>query len=244
MEFEIVKSTHNGGREHNEDSCAFIRTNTGILLVLADGMGGHQGGEFASQYFCEAIIESASMLSSSPLPETADNMVQMISAAAQAMALRLATNHPGLDAHTTCVMAWLSDQQTLCAHVGDSRCYLLNRERVVWHTRDHSVAQLLVSQGEITQDEAATHPDQSKLYRSIGISGKPKPTFKHLQPLAADDALLLCSDGLWTSITDDELITLAIDQDPQQAIDTIVSTAVKRGGAEGDNVTALMVRNV
>lgn len=242
MLLKIAYTTHQGGRRNNQDYYAYKMVGDGALLVLADGMGGHQHGELASRFFCEACIEQLDPLCQALADDPRAAIKQLVMQAAEAMQQRLHAESPGVDAHTTCNLCWVSDQHLISAHVGDSRLYRFANQELIWRTTDHSITQLLVMQGEITVEEAVQHPDQSKLYRSIGPSGEPKPTVKSLPPLEAGELLLLCSDGLWTETSESQMLALTDAEPLQQALVSLVDETAVRVGSRSDNITALAAR--
>lgn len=242
MLLKIAYSTHQGGRRNNQDYYAYKEVEDGALLVLADGMGGHQHGELASHFFCEACIEQLQPLRKALADDPCTAIKQLVVEAAEAMQQHLHDESPGVDAHTTCNLCWVSDQQVVSAHVGDSRLYRFSSEELIWRTSDHSITQLLVMQGEITEEEAVRHPDQSKLYRSIGPSGEPKPSVKSLPPLESGELLLLCSDGLWTETSESQMMALVNAEPLQQALESLVDETAVRVGTSSDNITALAAR--
>ncbi len=242
MPFDIALSTHVGGRQPNEDFCTFAKTATGLFLVLADGMGGHQAGELASHYFCEAAVANLPRHDNPFAQSPKETMEELLQSATRSFQEHLAAQHPGVDAHTTCVLAWLDNDRCVVAHVGDSRLYHLTPERIAWRTRDHSIAQLLLDQGEISEEELKTHPDQGALYRSIGPKDTPRPSITLLAGLKPGAAVLVCSDGFWTHAPEADMLALINSNDLAAALDTLVATVAECAGEDGDNVTALCAR--
>lgn len=241
----FAETTHIGGRENNQDYCAHLFTDAGDLLAVADGLGGHEGGELASRYFCENLIALASenieALKQSP-EKTLDTL---ISDAVAEMRTTIEQQHANVDAHTTCAIIWIdkSTGNMTTAHIGDSRIYIFNSKKIHWRSRDHSVVQMLVDLGEITEAEMGQHPEQGSLTRSIGMDGEIKPAIKSHSPYAEHHCILLCSDGFWEQISNNEILSLAKAKSLDKKLEELISTAVKRGGKKGDNVTAQAWRN-
>lgn len=230
-----------GGRENNQDYCAHLFTEQGSLLVVADGLGGHEGGELASKLFCESLI----VLAKNKLTELAQNPQQTLTALAEQSASNMSKilthDHPGVDAHTTCVIAWISlpEYQLTTLHIGDSRIYRLHKHNIEWRSRDHSVVQMLVDAGDVSEDEMGTHPEQGCLTRSIGVDKEVKPSVKqHDNALQKGEALLLCSDGLWEMLTAKEIASLSDSSNLQKTLNKWIKKAIKRAGKDSDNVTA------
>ena len=216
-------------RGHNEDSF-LLRT---PLFVVSDGMGGHAAGEVASSIAVETIGESA--------PGTADDV--LLGAAveeANRAVIRGAEEgigKPGMGCTATAV--FIEKNKMAVAHVGDSRAYVLRHGTLVRVTHDHSYVEELVDSGQITADEARTHPSRSIITRALGSD--PDMYADHFSlEVNNGDRIILCSDGLSSMISDSELEAVAVSSaTPQQAADNLVAAALTAGGA--DNVTVVVV---
>lgn len=210
-------------RKGNEDSF----TAKDPLFAVADGMGGHQGGEVASSLALETIGKG-----SRPIE-------QMVQEANQAV-YRRADQDPGLSGMGTTLTALVADGEVLrMAHVGDSRAYMLRDGRLQQLTKDHTVVQRLVDEGKLTAEEAEIHPQRSILTRALGVDESLQVDQGAIEPRTGD-RLLLCSDGL-TGMVDEERITriLIENPDPQAAADALVEAANEAGGQ--DNITAVVM---
>jgi serine/threonine protein phosphatase PrpC len=186
--------TARGARDYNEDRIGYTGAATGYW-ALADGLGGHRGGARAAEIGVEAGLAS---LEQSSAPRLEDRLKQAVSDAhARIRAIqKIEPAHSGM--RTTLVLLGISGDDLVWAHCGDSRLYHFRDGRVLWRTRDHSVVQLLVSAGEIAENEMTKHPERSRLISCLGgdnsllISAKGAGT-----PPRAGDVLLLASDGMW-----------------------------------------------
>jgi len=210
-------------RKGNEDSF----TAEDPLFAVADGMGGHQGGEVASSLALETIGKG-----SRPIEK-------MVQEANQAV-YRRADQDPGLSGMGTTLTALVADGEVLrMAHVGDSRAYMLRDGRLQRLTKDHTVVQRLVDEGKLTAEEAEIHPQRSILTRALGVDESLQVDQGAIEPRTGD-RLLLCSDGL-TGMVDEERITriLIENPDPQAAADALVEAANEAGGQ--DNITAVVM---
>lgn len=216
-------------RGHNEDSF-LLRT---PLFVVSDGMGGHAAGEVASSIAVETIGERA--------PGTADDVLLGAAVeAANANVIKAAeegVGKPGMGCTATAVL--IEKNHMAVAHVGDSRAYVLHHGTLVRITHDHSYVEELVDAGEITADEARTHPSRSIITRALGSD--PDMYADHFSLEVNDgDRIILCSDGLSSMISDSEIESLSVSSaTPQQAADNLVAAALTAGGA--DNVTVVVV---
>ena len=216
-------------RGHNEDSF-LLRT---PLFVVSDGMGGHAAGEVASSIAVETVGERA--------PGTADDVLLGAAVEAANMAVIEAAEQgigkPGMGCTVTSVL--IEKNKMAVAHVGDSRAYVLRQGTLVRVTHDHSYVEELVDSGQITADEARTHPSRSIITRALGSD--PDMYADHFSLEVNDgDRIILCSDGLSSMISDAEIEALAVSSaTPQQAADNLVAAALTAGGA--DNVTVVVV---
>ena len=216
-------------RGHNEDSF-LLRT---PLFVVSDGMGGHAAGEVASSIAVETVGERA--------PGTADDVLLGAAVEAANMAVIEASEQgigkPGMGCTATAVL--IEKNKMAVAHVGDSRAYVLRQGTLVRVTHDHSYVEELVDSGQITADEARTHPSRSIITRALGSD--PDMYADHFSLEVNDgDRVILCSDGLSSMISDAEIEALAVSSaTPQQAADNLVAAALTAGGA--DNVTVVVV---
>ena len=143
------------------------------------------------------------------------------------------------EAGTTLTMALIFGHKAYVAHVGDSRAYVFNQSTLRQVTQDHSLVARLVELGQATPEEALTHTHRNVLYRAIGQAGSLEVD-TYLQPFPVGSGLLLCSDGLWGLVSDDELSDiLTYARTPQDAVEQMVETANRKGG--DDNITAVLV---
>ena len=208
----------------------------GLLAVVADGLGGHRDGALGAQAVVDAagqfIQQQAAILCDRP---------------AEALSLLCEYSHARIMAvsklaHSTIVALWLRGRQAHWMHVGDSRLYQLRQGGRLLRTRDHSAAQLLVDMGEIDEAELATHPEQSRLYRSLGSVEFPRPELGS-GLVEADDLFVLCSDGVWEHIHEGEIWEAAMrSRDLTLAATTLVELAAARGGPQADNSTLVLIR--
>lgn len=239
-------------RELNED-CLFTFTSTIAgnssnppfgLFIIADGMGGHQYGEVASNtairtisgYVMKKFHNSLFSIPSQPVDESLQEIIQAAVMEAQRAVLREA---PG--SGTTVTAALVLGQQLTIAHVGDSRAYLLyNEQRMDPVTRDHSLVRRLEELGQITAAEAAVHPQRNVLYRAIG-QGETLESDVVTTPFPIGGYLLICSDGLWGLVPDDEMRKIVYEApNIQTACQNLVAAANNAGGP--DNISVILAQ--
>lgn len=234
-------------RENNEDSFGYWEPEDattfqklGRLAVVADGMGGHEGGQIASHIAVDVVREIYSQTSES------EPMARLLEAFRQAN-LRIrqrALSSPVLHGMgTTCTAVAFVDGQLCFAHVGDSHLYLLREAKLQLLTRDHSLVAHMVETGLIRAEDAEKHPQKHVLTAALGVGETIEPDFPQ-QPvrLKKSDVVLLCTDGLWGQLSDSELQEALISQPPQEACRALVKLAKERGGP--DNITLQIARVV
>lgn len=232
-------------REHNEDNHGeFTFPDGALLLVVADGMGGHEGGEIASQIAVEAI---GHIVRHSPATDPRERLHNGFLVAHQRVVTQAEkVGKKGMG--TTAVAVHVKGDEAYVAHVGDSRCYLVRKGGVVWVTTDHTRVQKMVSMGILSAAEAKHHPDANIVTRAIGHGASPDGDGPALVPeiqkepliLQSGDVLVLCSDGLYDDVTDAEIAAMATGEDLKQAAEDLIDLANQRGGH--DNITVSIMR--
>ena len=224
-------------RSGNEDSYFCGQT----VFAVADGLGGHQGGEVASA----AAVEPLATLDGHEFPdpgEAAEALATAIREANQAI-LDRAAGDPSLYGMGTTVTAAAvaGDGHIQLAHVGDSRAYRLREGALDQLTTDHTVVGELVRRGRLTPDQAATHPERSILTRAVGLDPRVPVDLPDPLALRSGDQLLLCSDGLTEAVDDDQLTELlSAAPDGQAACRSLIDAANDAGGP--DNITVVLVQ--
>jgi serine/threonine protein phosphatase PrpC len=227
----IWKTDTGRQRRDNEDN-AFVRA---PLFVVADGMGGAQAGEVASQLAVEEFHEA--------LPDEGsaeERLIDRIRAANRRIYDLSRTEHEHAGMGTTLTAAYLDDDHLAVAHVGDSRAYIFRDGELTRLTQDHSLVEELVRQGKLTQEQAAEHPQRSIITRALGIEGDVEvDTWSY--PMRAGDVVLLCSDGLTSMIGEDQIgQILRAETSLDRAADGLIAAANDAGGR--DNITVVLFR--
>ncbi len=227
----VAGCTHVGRvRAGNEDAYG----TTEDVWVVADGLGGHPGGEVASRIAVESVLTS---LRDGTGGDPVGALGAAYAAAADDIAARSETEPWLADMATTLVVAVRDDAgEVYVANLGDSRAYLLSGDALHQLTRDDNVAELLLARGVLTAEQARVHPGQFSLTRALGL-GDREPTVHRLD--AATGRLLLCSDGVNGELPDTEIARALGPGTPAQACDALVEAALAAGGS--DNVTAVVV---
>ena len=240
MRFTTAAISSPGGRPYNEDawSSEQVDANAGCWVV-ADGLGGHGGGEVASRIAVEQVL-AAFRRDATLAPETLQGYLE----AAQTAILNGQKTARRLSGMRTTIVILLSDfHAALWSHVGDSRLYHFRAGRVSSQTRDHSVPQALVDAGLIPPEAVRSHEDRNRLLRSLGNVDNLQPTIAE-QPLMLEekDAFLLCTDGFWEYVLETEMETdLAKAQEPEGWLGRMEARLQGRALAWHDNYSAVAV---
>ena len=232
-------------REDNEDSYSYwesaddaIFARRGRLAVVADGMGGCEGGQFASRIAVDSVQDSYTSAKDSSPQELLLDAVRVANARVQEKA-RLTPALRGMG--TTLTAAAIVGNHLYFAHVGDSRLYLLRNRDLRALTRDHTLVARLVESGVIRAEDADSHPQKHVLTAAIGVGEEIAPDAPAAPlPLEKSDVLLLCTDGLWGQMTDAEIAAILSPNKPASAAQALVQLAKERGGP--DNITLLVMR--
>ncbi len=226
-----------GGRKVNEDSCAIFSQPPWDCFVVADGLGGHGGGEVASQ----AAIQAIGVLFKSQPGYNEANLRHYIENAQQEILRIQKTNTRYRNMRTTIVVMVSNGVKAAWAHVGDSRLYMFRNHKLFSHTWDQSVPQALVRVGEITFDQIRFHEDRNRLLQALGGNNPPKIEFSPGPvPLEKGDAFLLCSDGFWEWVTESEMEDdLDRASASTQWLELMKKRILKRAKPGNDNLSAV-----
>ena len=232
---DIYSFTSQGGREYNEDSVGFAYTPYGAVLVTADGLGGHKGGDVASKIVVDSLLAE-------PLDDNKNDkdwLKKRLDTANQEILDRQAAEANKMK--STVVALKISGTKATWAHIGDSRLYYIHDSRIESVTDDHSVAFKKYCAGEITRAQIATDEDQASLLRSRGVQGKLKPDFGETeQPLTAGDGFLLCTDGFWEYVQDQEILFDFLKTNNAQAwTELLLLRVIERIKSGSDNLSVI-----
>ncbi len=228
-----------GGRNVNEDYSCYAEKGGFGCYLLADGLGGHKGGELASRTIGEAVKEA---FTASPGFSTG-KLIEYIEYARQAFLTALSEAHGPRSMKTTVVVLLTDGHCALWGHIGDSRLYYFRRGSLLFQTKDHSVPQLLADSGEIREDQIRFHEDRNRLTAAFDGNEMTRFTVPE-KPVALNsgDAFLLCSDGFWEYVTESEMETvLKRTRDAEIWIAELEKVLLERAETEHDNYSGLAV---
>ena len=242
MRFTIFQDSRKGSRKVNQDRLAYTYGRDTLLLVVADGMGGHAGGEIAAQIACgcssSASSRKPSRCCSNPLKFLQETMLR-----AHAALGSYANQFSMLETpRTTCVACIVQANHAYWAHAGDSRFYLFRQGGLIGNTKDHSKVQYLVDQGLIGIADMAEHPDRNKVFSCLGGLVDPVIDLSRRTPLRNGDILVLCTDGVWSGLSQSEMATWLTSAPILNTAPKMMDQAEKQGGSDGDNLSAIVVR--
>lgn len=232
-------------RSSNQDTIAWGRDASGGagFGIVADGMGGYEGGEIASGIAVAVLREYLNSLLGAPAPDDATLEIQLQEAIglAHERILRAREGKPELNRMgTTLVVAWVQDGRAHIAHLGDSRCYRISANGLEQRTRDDTVVQNMVDDGSITPDEAPRVPFRNVLTRALGAAGEISASFDHFD-MARGERLLLCSDGLPEAVPEaDWPAHLNASDSLDDQAQRLVQASIDNQAA--DNVSVVLIR--
>lgn len=238
-EIKFAKYTNEGGRKVNEDSIGVFQNDTLLCAVLCDGLGGHGMGDMASQ---TAVKAFENIMQEEENPESV--LVKGFETAQSDILAAQIENNAKSKMKTTSVAAVIDKHKVFIGHVGDSRAYVFKGNKVKIRTRDHSVPQMLVAAGEIKECEIRNHPDRNKVLRVLGVEWE-KKMYETMKPISnwRADAILLCSDGFWELIEEEEMCRLLKkSKTPEEWLQEMAKVVNKNGvGKNMDNNSAIAV---
>jgi serine/threonine protein phosphatase PrpC len=261
LDLEVAIVSERGGRRYNEDACAHWSSQRHLCCVLADGAGGHGGGDVASKLAVRQMLtDFAAQAADSPnLPASSASSVSfasptspvsleaLVRGANRSIRQHSVPGTPQADMHTTAVLLVIDRERHLAgwSHAGDSRLYWFRDGRILQRTRDHSLVQSLVDAGLIAEADIRSHPKRSELRSALGIAEDELEI--DTAPTAAiepNDAFLLCTDGLWEHVDETAMQDLLSRSSTAQAWTKALASEVERNTAampRHDNYTALAV---
>ena len=231
----IFKSDIGKVRKINQD-WAEIRNfqDNSCLVIVCDGIGGTSGGEVASK---AAALEVCDYFEKNQKLEIKSRILESIKSANDKILQIAKSDNKISDLGTTCVVAFLKNNDLYVANVGDSRAYLISEDKIKQITNDHSVVNELLMQGKITSDEAKIANNKNIITRALG-SLNSIPDFYEMN-IKNDDKILICTDGLTNCLSNEEIYNILTKNSPEKAIEVLITNANQNGGT--DNITAALI---
>ena len=242
MLFTIFQESRKGSRKMNQDRVAHSYSRDSLIMVAADGMGGHAGGEIAAHIAVRILIErfqnEAKPILKNPLLFLHDTMMRAHAALGHYAEQFSLIETP----RTTCVACVIQEDKAHWAHVGDSRLYMFRRAQLIAQTKDHSKVQYLLDQGAIQPEQAAKHPDRNKIFSCLGGFADPAIDVSGRVPIRTSDIILMCTDGLWSEFNATELARGLTYMPLLSAAPLLLDEAERRAQADSDNLSLLTMR--
>lgn len=239
MRFTIFQDSRVGARQYQQDRVGYWQTRDALLMLVADGMGGHLRGDVAAQAALQHVGKAFQREATPRLSDPQTFLFNAVSGAhrlihEQAHALELRDTP-----RTTIVTCVVQGGQAWWSHIGDSRLYHIRRGAIRARTRDHTRVQELVDAGRIREEAVSLHPDRNKLLQCLGSLAPPRIEPATSARLARDDVLLLCSDGFWGPLTQRHLLSQLMSKPLGVALPDLMSLAETRAGGQCDNLSVV-----
>ena len=239
MRFSIYQESKKGGRKTNQDRMGYCFTRDALLMIVADGMGGHLQGDMAAQIAVQTVGTMFQQQAQPVLKSPARFLeAGMLDAHRQILHYRT-VNHLAESPRTTIVACVVQGGAAYWAHVGDSRLYWLRSGEIIAQTRDHSKIQSMIMQGLASPAEIDTHPDRNKLFNCLGSPELPTVELSRKMMLQPGDTLFLCTDGLWSAIAETAIGQAFAVNTVMRAVPDLIELALVSAGNDADNVTGM-----
>ncbi len=242
MEYLVAETNRLGNRRSNQDRFGAIETDEGVLLVLADGMGGQACGEVAAEFLVDSARQ-AYLNIERPVNDPYRLFHNIVMSAHESILRYGQAQIPPVTPGTTAVLCLVEGGKATWAHAGDSRLYVFQGGLPTYRTTDHSYVEELYQKGEISRFEQETHPMRNQITQCIGCQAKPpKLTFSHTIGLNEGDVVLLCSDGLWGALDDVQMGAELNSGALQQTIESLAEKAELNSYPSSDNISVVALR--
>ncbi|MBG9388396.1 PP2C family protein-serine/threonine phosphatase [Caenimonas aquaedulcis] len=236
MKFSVFQISRKGGREKNEDRMGYCYTRESGLFVLADGMGGHPEGEVAAQLALQTV-SALYQKEARPIVKDVSEFLSTALMAAHHQIIRYASEKGMLDTpRTTLVAAIVQGTSATWVHCGDSRLYVVRGSELLTRTRDHSYLEQQSGAGGVVRLDRI---NRNILFTCLGSPTKPVFDVTGPVQLQQGDKILLCSDGLWGSLEDIDIVRDLCTKPVSEAVPDLVEAALRNGGDHSDNVTVI-----
>ena len=239
MQFSIYQESRRGARKSNQDRIAYCYSRNALLMLLADGMGGHLHGDMAAEIAVQFITQAFRREAKPSLSDPRSFLGQALSGAHRAIIRNAEDSGLAEAPRTTCVACVVQDDAVYWGHAGDSRLYHIRDGTILAQTKDHSLVQQLVDRGRVQEEAVATHPQRNRIFNCLGSVRPPRVDLSEAAPLNAGDTLILCSDGLWGPLTGKIISSAVLKMGIMQAVPDLLDEAERRAGRACDNLSAV-----
>lgn len=226
--YSVGQQSHQGGRDYNEDRVAIFERDNSVLLVLADGLGGHAGGEIASQALVDAMGDSFNKATDKQLAKAASFLTLSINYAHHSVHRRAVSHGFSVDSpKTTCVVCLINDGIATWAHVGDSRLYLIRDRSIEFITDDHV-------------SKKPGHEHNAPISRCVGGIESPRPDISEPHEMKKGETFFLATDGAWASFKTNDLFEYVDSEHPTLGLDSLLQELERRNKVPSDNLSIVV----
>lgn len=241
MQFSIYQESRRGARRTNQDRIAYCYSKDALLMLVADGMGGHLNGEMAARVAVQFITDAFRREVMPALSDPVLFLRRSMTGAHEAIIEHAAKREMQEAPRTTCVACVVQDGAACWAHAGDSRLYHIRDGIILAQTKDHSRVQQLIDQGRVREEAYGAHPERNLIFSCLGSARAPRVDSSAAVRLHAGDTLILCSDGLWSPLSSRIIGSAVQNKGIMQAVPKLLDEAERRAGRECDNLSVIAV---
>ena len=241
MQFTIFQESRRGARRSNQDRLAYCYSRDALLMLVADGMGGHLRGEMAAEIAAQFVAEAFRREARPRLADACAFLRESLLGAHREIVRSAAESGLPETPRTTCIVCIVQDGAAHWAHAGDSRLYHIRQGRILAQTKDHSLVQQLIDSGRMREESVAAHPERNRIFNCLGSQQPPRVDLCGPTALDAGDTLMLCSDGLWGPLSGKRIASALLQQGVMQAVPELLDEAERRAGRECDNLSVIAV---
>lgn len=242
MKYQLAFHSLAGGRATNQDRIVCAERDNAVLMVLADGLGGHEGGALAAEILTQTVLRAFEAVRQPVITKPSAFLALTIMQAHKAIYARGQAQVPPISPRTTCVLCLVQNGYAYWAHVGDSRLYHFRNGQALTRTLDHTLTEQMHIDGLLSEEEMKRHPEKARLLKAVGGSHAPSVSLGEETVLQRNDTLLLCTDGLWEALSADELYGFLKYATLDEGVEEMLLAAENRMKQRADNLSAICLR--
>ena len=242
MKYQLAFHSLAGGRATNQDRVVCAERDNAVLMVLADGLGGHEGGALAAEILTQTALRAFEAVRQPVITKPSTFLALTIMQAHKAIFARGQAQVPPISPRTTCVLCLVQNGYAYWAHVGDSRLYHFRNGQALTRTLDHTVTEQMHIDGLLSEEDMKRHPEKARLLKAVGGPHAPSVSLGEETVLQRNDTLLLCTDGLWEALSADELHGFLKYATLDEGIEEMLLAAEHRMKQRADNLSVICLR--
>jgi PPM family protein phosphatase len=242
MKYQVASYSFRGGRANNQDRVGVAERDNAVLLVVADGLGGHSGGEIAAEILTQTLVRAFGSVRQPLITRPSAFLALSILQAHNNISQQAKHQPSHMQPRTTCIACLVQDGYAYWAHVGDSRLYHFRDGKLLARTQDHTAIEQFHQEGLLTDAEMGDHPSKGRLLKCIGGPNTPTIALGQETILHQGDVLMLCSDGVWEALNADELTRFMAYKDIDEGTEEMLLAAQRTMRDGCDNITAATLR--